>query len=146
MVRADTSGIYMHLPGTASTSLARRKRSHACVPPPGPAPAGQVLCARGVASIRGRTGCQGTPFRVVVSGRQIERVTFTMDGRIVRALAKPNSGSRYVLAVNPRALPRGVHRVLARTTFKKNSATKARTLRVTFSRCARIATSPAFTG
>ncbi len=53
---------------------------------------------------------------------------------------------RYVLAVNPRALPRGVHRVLARTTFKKNSATKARTLRVTFSRCARIATSPAFTG
>src|SRR5205085_8164496 len=54
--------------------------TEACTPPPGPAPAGGELCARGTAAIRGRTGCQGTPFRVTVSGREIERVVFTLDG------------------------------------------------------------------
>jgi hypothetical protein len=39
-----------------------------------------------------------------------------------------------------------VHRVVARTVFRKQSGTKARSLRVTFSRCARRASAPAFTG
>jgi hypothetical protein len=117
-----------------------------CTPPPGPAPAGGELCARGTAAIKGTTGCAGTPFRVVVRGRQIERVTFTLDGKTIRTLTKPNRGILFVLPVNPRTLPMGVHRVLARTTFRKQSGTNARTLRVTFSRCARRATSPAFTG
>ena len=117
-----------------------------CTPPPGPAPAGGVLCARGTAAIRGRTGCQGSPFRVDVTGRQISRVTFSLDGRVVRTLTRPNSGSRYRLAVDPRRLRGGVHRVTARTVFTRSSGTRARTLRVTFSRCARRASAPAFTG
>jgi hypothetical protein len=117
-----------------------------CTTPPGPAPAGGELCARGVAAVRGKTGCQGTPFRVTVSGRQIERVIYTLDSKTIKVLSKPNRGSLWVLSVNPRTLSSGVHRVLARTTFRKQSGTKARTLRVTFSRCARRATSPAFTG
>jgi hypothetical protein len=117
-----------------------------CTTPPGPAPAGGVLCDRGTAAIRGRTGCQGSSFNVLVSGRQIERVTFALDGKVVRSLSRPNSGSRYKLAVNPRKLPRGVHRVIARTTFSKQSGTKPRVLRVTFSKCARRAVAPEFTG
>lgn len=117
-----------------------------CTTPPGPAPAGSVLCQRGTAAIRGRTGCQGTAFNVVVSGRQISRVVFTLDGRVVRTLTAPNSGSLYKLAVSPRTLKPGVHRVLARTTFSSNSGTRSRVLRVTFSRCARRASAPAFTG
>jgi hypothetical protein len=117
-----------------------------CTTPPGPAPAGGELCARGTAAIRGATGCAGSPFRVVVSGRQIQRVVFTLDSRKIRTLSKPNSGSRFVLGVNPRTLRVGVHHVLAKTTFRKQSGTKARTLRVTFSRCGRRAVSPAFTG
>jgi hypothetical protein len=117
-----------------------------CTTPPGPAPAGGELCARGAATISGRTGCQGTAFNVTVSGREIEQVVFTLDGKIVRVLSKPNSGSRWTLPVNPKAMRNGVHRVLARTIFTKQSGTKSRTLRVTFSRCARRATSPAFTG
>lgn len=117
-----------------------------CTTPPGPASAGGELCARGTAAIRGRTGCQGSSFNVVVSGRQIDKVVFTMDGRVVRTLTSPNSGTRYVLKVNPRTMGRGVHRILARTTFRKQSGTRARTLRTTFSLCARRATSPAFTG
>jgi hypothetical protein len=118
-----------------------------CTTPPGPAPAGGVLCARGTAAIRGRTGCAGSrPFKVVVSGRQIQSVTFAMDGKVVRRLSKPNSGSRFSLPINPPKLRRGVHRVVARTIFRKQSATKARTLRVTFSKCSRRASAPAFTG
>lgn len=117
-----------------------------CTPPPGPAPAGGELCARGTAAIRGTTGCAGTPFRVVVRGRQIERVIFTVDGRIVRTLTSPNVGSLWVLPVNPRTQRVGVHRVLARTTFRRQSGTRARTLRVTYSRCARRAAAPEFTG
>jgi hypothetical protein len=120
--------------------------STVCTPPPGPAPAGGELCARGTAAIRGRTGCQGTPFNVVVNGRQIERVVFTLDGKVVRTLTRPNSGTKYVLKISPRTLRRGVHRILARTTFRKQSGTRARTLRTTFSLCARRASSPAFTG
>ena len=117
-----------------------------CTPPPGPAPPGGELCARGTAAIRGTTGCAGTAFRVVVRGRQISRVVFLMDGKVVKTLTRPNVGSLYVLPVNPRTLRLGVHRVLARTSFRRQSGTAARTLRVTFSRCARRATSPAFTG
>ena len=117
-----------------------------CTPPPGPAPAGGVLCARGTAAIRGRTGCQGAPFSVAVSGRRIQRVVFRLDGRVVRTLTRPNSGSRFVLRVDPRKMRRGTHRVLARTTFASNSGTPARTLRVSFTKCARRAAAPAFTG
>ena len=83
---------------------------------------------------------------MLVTGRQIERVIFTLDGKVVRTLRSPNSGSRYKLAVSPAKLGRGTHRVLARTIFRSRSGTKPRTLRVTFSKCARRAVSPAFTG
>ena len=83
---------------------------------------------------------------MTVTGRQIRQVAFTLDGRVVRRLTRPNSGSRYVLPVNPRRMRTGVHRILARVTFTTNSGTRSRTLRVTFSRCARRAASPQFTG
>jgi hypothetical protein len=83
---------------------------------------------------------------VVVSGRQIARVVFTLDGRTVRTLTRPNSGNRFKYLVNPRNLRLGRHRVLARVTFRSQSGTPARTLRVVFSRCARAAAQPRFTG
>jgi len=84
----------------------------------------------------------------VVRGSQIRRVVFTLDGKVARTLTKPNSGSRYVLTVNPNRLSRGIHRILANTTFSSQSKTPPRALRVTFSRCARGAVSapPNFTG
>jgi hypothetical protein len=82
----------------------------------------------------------------VVRGKQIDRVVFTIDGKVKRTLNKPNVGSIWVLAVNPRSMSRGVHRVVAKTTFRSRSATKPRTLRSTFSRCARAAVAPSFTG
>lgn len=75
-------------------------------------------------------------------------MVFEVDGKVKRTLTKLNWASGYVLTINPRKVSGGAHRVIARTTFKKQSATKARTLRVVFTRCSRQAggTLPAFTG
>ncbi|HEV7807132.1 MAG TPA: hypothetical protein VGO80_15015 [Solirubrobacteraceae bacterium] len=130
----------------APAAAARAPVTYPCTPAPGPAPAGGELCVRGTAAISGKTGCQGTSFQVSVAGREIERVVFTMDGKIVRVLSRPNVGSRWVLPVNPRTKRPGVHRVLARVIFSKQSGTRSRTLRVAFSRCRHRAVLPVFTG
>jgi hypothetical protein len=117
-----------------------------CTPRPGPAPQGGKLCPRGTVKISGATGCHSKPFNVVVSGRQISRVIFTIGGKTVRTLRRPNSGSRYKLRVNPRAYKYGTHRVVARVIFTKRSGTKSRSVRMTFSRCAKRAVAPSFTG
>jgi hypothetical protein len=50
------------------------------------------------------------------------------------------------MPINPRSMPTGTHRVLARIIFRKSSGTNNRTLRVLFSRCGRKAALPKFTG
>ncbi len=115
-------------------------------PPGGTTPGGTKVCSSGTAAISGKTQCGGTPFSVLVKGRQIERVIFVVGGKIVKVLTRPNSGNRYKLTVNPRKFGRGAHRVLARTVFTKQSGTKSRTLRTVFTLCAKKAALPAFTG
>ncbi len=119
-------------------------------PPPPPPPVQDVApvsdVPRGAATISGKTGCQGTPFNVMVAGRQIEKVIFSLDGKVLKTLTRPNSGSRYKLPVNPRTKKTGIHRVLARIIFTKASGTNNRTLRVLFTRCGRKTNLPAFTG
>jgi hypothetical protein len=117
-------------------------------PPPPPPPPAAVLpeTPKGTAAISGKTGCYGAPFNVVVSGRQIQKVIFSIDGKVVKTLTRPNSGIRYKLPIRPSSLTTGTHRVLARTIFTTKSGTKSRTLRVVFSRCAHKASLPAFTG
>jgi len=131
-----------------------------CVPPPGPAAPGQELCATpvgpssapapapasGTAQISGKTGCATQNFNVTVTGRHIRRVVFSLDGKNVSTLMRPNRGGRYVLAVRPGRLKLGTHRVIAQTTFTAASRTRTRSLRVVFQRCARISTAPRFTG
>ena len=92
------------------------------------------------------TGCVAVNFNVQVTGRQINRVVFYLDGKKVKTLARPNKGTRYALAVRPGTLKRGTHRVLAVTYFRAGSGTKPRTLRVVFQRCGRRTVAPQFTG
>lgn len=73
-------------------------------------------------------------FTATVSGRQIRRVVFRLDGRRV---AGRRSGTRF--RVNVRGLP-GRHTVTARVTFK--DATRARTLRRAYRACAAVAFHP----
>jgi hypothetical protein len=98
----------------------------------------------GSAQISGKSGCATKNFNVTVTGKQIRRVTFFLDRKRVKTLAKPNAGRAFRFRVLPGTLKRGTHRVTAQTTFTKASGTRARTLRVVFQRCSRR--SPQFTG
>jgi hypothetical protein len=131
-----------------------------CTPPPGSPPPGGVLCAPTpppivpgptpgappLARIKGQTGCVTKNFNVTVTGMMIRRVVYTLDGRRVATLSRPNRGSAFVFRVKPGTLKRGVHRIVARTTFTSASGAQPRDLRVSFSRCSRARRVPAFTG
>jgi hypothetical protein len=100
----------------------------------------------GTAKVISPTGCVTTNFNVQVSGRQIRKVDFYLNGKKIKTLTRPNRGNRFVLPIRPNTLRRGQHRVLAVTYFTKASGTKSRILRVVFSRCGRTAAAPRFTG
>jgi hypothetical protein len=100
----------------------------------------------GTARIAGKSGCVTRNFHVTVTGKQIRRVTFYLDGRKIKTLSKPNSASTFSIPVRPDTLKRGTHRIVAKTTFQPASGTRARSLRVVFQRCGRAASRPQFTG
>jgi Prealbumin-like fold domain len=109
----------------------------------------QVLPAKivsGTARLRGPSGCASRPFKAKVTGRQIARVTFWLDGRQVKRIVAKRGRTAFALKVNPRKVARGVHRVNARVVFKAASQTAPRTLRLSFQRCARRIVTPQFTG
>jgi hypothetical protein len=99
----------------------------------------------GTARLHGPSGCVKHAFNATVRGRKIASVTFYVDGaKLERVVAR--SGQRvFRVKVRP-AKSLGVHRVTARVVFKASSRTKARTLRLSFRRCARQIVTPQFTG
>jgi hypothetical protein len=113
-------------------------------------PAIQVNPARvrpGSAVLRGPHACPTTNVvAATVTGKRIVKVTFYLDGKKVKTLTKPNKGSGWVLPLNVRRLAYGSHRVQAKVQFAKASGTKAKTMRLSFSRCGAAAAQPQFTG
>jgi hypothetical protein len=73
-------------------------------------------------------------FSATVRGRQIKRVVFRLDGRIVRS----RTGSPFRVTVKA---PAGRHMLTARITFK--DATRARTLKLRYRACAAALLQPA---
>jgi hypothetical protein len=101
----------------------------------------------GTAKLIGPSACTTADVVVArVTGRSIARVTFYVDNRKVKTLRKPNRGSTWILSLRVRGLNHGVHRVKARVEFARSSATKPKTLPVSFSRCGSGAVRPQFTG
>jgi hypothetical protein len=100
----------------------------------------------GSARLFGPTGCASRAFNARIRGAKIATVVFTLDGKRVKRLVKPNSGKNYQFRVNPSQLRIGVHRLVANVTFERGSGTRARTLRLSFQRCARKLALPRFTG
>jgi hypothetical protein len=100
----------------------------------------------GSARLGGRTGCQGKAFYVRVKGRQIDSVTFRIDGKVRKVVRKADSQGSFKIRINPRKFKRGSHKVTARAVFRAASQTRAKTMSLRFSRCVRAAQAPAFTG
>ena len=102
----------------------------------------------GSARLRGPSGCPTTSaVAATVTGRRIVKVTFYVDNKKVKTLTKANaSGGRWVLPMNVKRFAFGSHRVQARIQFARSSQTRARTLRLSFSRCHPANVTPKFTG
>lgn len=103
---------------------------------------------RGTASLRAPLRrCRRGPFTATVRGRSIRRVTFKLDGRPLRRVARREN--RFSVRVRARRLVVGRHRLTARVTFAAGSQTEPRTVRRRFAVCARLAIPlirPRFTG
>jgi hypothetical protein len=101
----------------------------------------------GSASLRGPSGCPTTSaVAATVSGRRIVKVTFYVDGKKVKTLTKANRDGRWVLPMNVKRFAFGTHRVRVTVQFARSSQTKAKTLRLSFSRCHSAVVKPQFTG
>jgi hypothetical protein len=101
----------------------------------------------GNARLSGPSGCPTTSaVAASVSGRRIVKVTFYVDGKKVKTLTKANKNGRWVLPMNVKRFAFGTHRVRVTVQFAKSSQTKARTLRLSFSRCHPAVVKPQFTG
>jgi hypothetical protein len=101
----------------------------------------------GNARLSGPSGCPTTSaVAASVSGRRIVKVTFYVDGKKVKTLTKANKNGRWVLPMNVKRFAFGTHRVRVTVQFAKSSQTKARTLRLSFSRCHPAVVTPKFTG
>jgi hypothetical protein len=100
----------------------------------------------GSARLAAPTGCVAKAFNARVTGQNVAKVVFTLDGKKIKTLTKPNSGARYQVRVNPAKLKIGVHRINATVTFLAATKKKAQTFRISFQRCAKKLVAPRFTG
>ncbi|MEA2220073.1 MAG: trimeric autotransporter adhesin [Solirubrobacteraceae bacterium] len=112
----------------------------AVVPPPPPSPTG-------AARLSGPTKCVAKRFNAMVLGRQIARVRFYVDGKLVATKTSPNGpGNSYRTSIDPSLFGAGKHRVVARIQFRAAARTAMQTKTFTFRRCDRAAVAPIFTG
>jgi hypothetical protein len=108
-------------PPAGGTTVATRNGTVVWTRTPPRGGSGQPACSAG--------------FTATLRGRQIKRVVYRLDGRVVKAATK----SPFRLFV--RGLP-GRHKVTARVTFK--DATAAKTLTLRYRACASVALRPKF--
>jgi hypothetical protein len=154
---ADNDGMVQVDAGDAWECVFTNTRKSTPPPPPNEPPTStppaqiKVSPARvvpGSAKMKGPRVCtRSNAVAATVTGKRIVKVTFYVDGRKVKTLTKPNGkGGAFKLPINVRKLGYGSHRLIAKVQFAKSSGTKARTLRLSFSRCASAAAQPKFTG
>jgi hypothetical protein len=100
----------------------------------------------GSARLIAPTGCVSRAFNARVSGQNVAKVVFKLDGKKVKTLTAPNAGTRFQIRVNPAKMRIGVHRIVATVTFKPSTQKKPQTFRISFQRCAKKLAAPRFTG
>jgi hypothetical protein len=100
----------------------------------------------GSARLLAPTGCVARRFNARVSGQNIAKVVFKLDGKRIKTLTAPNTGKRFQIRVNPAKFRIGVHRIVATVSYKAATKKKAQTFRISFQRCAKKLAAPRFTG
>ncbi|MEA2444339.1 MAG: hypothetical protein QOJ12_1631 [Thermoleophilales bacterium] len=100
----------------------------------------------GSARLSGPDGPVTGPFTVTVTGREIRRVTFYVDGRRRATIRSRPGRTRFKLSINPRGQSGRAHRVTAHVTYTQRSRTPTTTLRLTYRRIVTAPHVPRFTG
>lgn len=123
-------------------------------PPPAPVVVQGVQVRQPSARLRAPAGCPPQRFFARVTGRGIARVVFTVDGKRLRTLRRPDRAGVWKVRIDTRRYSTGKHRIVARVTFATASGAATRqangrtskTMSITFTKCARKAAAPKFTG
>jgi hypothetical protein len=100
----------------------------------------------GSAKLLAPTGCVAKAFNARVSGQNVAKVVFLLDGKKIKTLTTPNAGARFQVRVNPAKLRIGVHRIVANVTFTAATKKAAKSYRISFQRCPSRLAAPQFTG
>ncbi len=109
-------------------------------PSPTPSPSSTATVAApastptGSARITGPSAPVRGPFTVSVTGREIAKVVFYVDGKRRGTVAAKAGRRRFSLRINPLRQSRRVHRVTARVTFSTRSRTSSTSVRVLYRR------------
>jgi hypothetical protein len=115
-----------------------------------PAPGSQLVAGKrvvpGKARLLAPTGCTARAFNARVSGTKIAKVVYYLDGKKIKTVTRTNLRGTFAVRIDPGRLKVGVHRLIAKVTFQRGSATKAKTFRLSFQRCPRALRAPRFTG
>ena len=98
----------------------------------------------GTARLWGPRGTVSGPFRVLVTGRAIQSVTFFVDGRPLGTVHR-RPGRRLTITI-PDGQRSGLHRVTVRVRFTPQSGSRSTTRQLTFRRSSGRTAAPSFTG
>jgi hypothetical protein len=99
----------------------------------------------GSATLHASQGCVSGPrTKVSVSGRNIDRVAFYVDGRLIKRVTQPNGAGRFALTMKCSRLSVGAHRASAVVSFTEGTSPARQTLRFQITRAAQV--SPRHTG
>jgi len=99
----------------------------------------------GSATLHASQGCVSGPrTKVSVSGSNIDRVAFYVDGKLIKRVTRPNGAGRYALTMKCSRLSVGAHRASAVVSFTEGTSPARRTLRFQITRAAQV--SPRYTG
>ena len=124
----DTLGSSVSDKGQATTALT--------VPPVTTAPQRQPGAVAGTAAFRQKArDCVSKKFRLDVTGGEIVKVTFTVDGKVKKVLTKPDASGRWSFHVNPSLTSTKRHRVRAIVEYSPRSSVRTKTLSYLYQRC-----------
>jgi hypothetical protein len=79
--------------------------------------------------------CQLRPVNARVRGSLVRKVVFTLDGRVVKRVTRPDADGNFAVQVERDSLPRGKHVLRAKVIFVRRADRRPEVLRLAIRRC-----------
>lgn len=79
--------------------------------------------------------CQLDPVNARVRGSLVRKVVFTLDGRVIKRVGRPDRDGNFGVTVERKSLPRGKHVLRAKVMFVRRADRRPELLRLAVRRC-----------